>query len=49
MPAANELELNPESSTTGDDVAVSETEEAAITYDDFRQESQTTLYRETND
>lgn len=49
MPAANELELNPENSTTGDDVAVSETEEAAITYDDFRQESQTTLYRETND
>ena len=23
--------------------------EAAITYEDFRQESQTTLYRETND
>lgn len=49
MPAASESELNPQSSTPEDDDTTIATEEAAITYEDFRQESQTTLYREIKD
>ena len=43
IPVSDEGEEEPAS-----DVATSEAE-AAITYEDFREESQTTLYRETND
>ena len=49
LPAANELESTSKDPTPEDDATVIATEEAAITYEDFRQESQTTLYRETND
>ncbi|MGP9557259.1 hypothetical protein [Psychrobacter sp. AOP7-A1-24] len=49
MPTANESELNPQSSTPEDDDTTIATEEATITYEDFRQESQTTLYREIKD
>jgi len=49
MPAASESELNPQSATPEDDDTTIATEEAAITYEDFRQESQTTLYREIKD
>ncbi|MCG3842280.1 hypothetical protein I3249_05755 [Psychrobacter sp. Ps1] len=49
LPAANELESTSKDPTPEDDATVMATEEAAITYEDFRQESQTTLYRETND
>lgn len=49
LPAANELESTSETPTPENDATVTVTEEAAITYEDFRQESQTTLYRETND
>ena len=45
LPAANELESTSKDPTPEDDATVI----AAITYEDFRQESQTTLYRETND
>ncbi|WP_201579726.1 hypothetical protein [Psychrobacter sp. Pi2-52] len=48
-PAANESESTSEDPTPENDATVIATEEAAITYEDFRQESQTTLYRETND
>jgi len=43
IPVSDEGEEEP-----ANDVATSEAE-AAITYEDFREESQTTLYRETND
>ena len=49
LPAANESESTSEDPTSENDAPVIATEEAAITYKDFRQESQTTLYRETND
>ncbi|MGE6440010.1 hypothetical protein ACQKC9_00425 [Psychrobacter sp. NPDC078409] len=49
LPAANERESTSEAPTPENDATVTATEEAAITYEDFRQESQTTLYRETND
>ena len=49
LPAANESESTSEDPTPENDATVIATEEAAITYEDFRQESQTTLYRETND
>jgi len=49
LPAANERESTSEAPTPENDATVIATEEAAITYEDFRQESQTTLYRETND
>lgn len=49
LPAANESESTSKDPTPEDDATVIATEEAAITYEDFRQESQTTLYRETND
>lgn len=49
LPAANESESTSEAPTPENDATVIATEEAAITYEDFRQESQTTLYRETND
>ncbi|MGP9544524.1 hypothetical protein ACT3QR_05875 [Psychrobacter sp. AOP7-B1-25] len=49
MPAASESELNLQSSTPEDDDTTIATEEATITYEDFRQESQTTLYREIKD
>ncbi|GAF53311.1 hypothetical protein [Psychrobacter sp. JCM 18900] len=49
LPAANESESTSEDPTPEIDATVIATEEAAITYEDFRQESQTTLYRETND
>jgi len=49
LPAANESESTSEAPTPENDAIVIATEEAAITYEDFRQESQTTLYRETND
>ncbi|WP_201570888.1 hypothetical protein [Psychrobacter nivimaris] len=48
LPAANESESTSEAPTPENDATVIATEEAAITYEDFRQESQTTLYRETN-
>jgi hypothetical protein len=48
-PAANERESTSEAPTPENDATVIAIEEAAITYEDFRQESQTTLYRETND
>jgi len=49
MPAINESEPAFQSSTPEDGDSIIATEEAAITYEDFRQESQTTIYRETND
>ena len=49
LPAANESESTSEDPTPENDATVIAIEEAAITYEDFRQESQTTLYRETND
>ncbi|MFP3456532.1 hypothetical protein R0J89_09725 [Psychrobacter sp. SIMBA_152] len=49
LPAANESVSTSEVPTPENDATVIATEEAAITYEDFRQESQTTLYRETND
>ncbi|WP_201547073.1 hypothetical protein [Psychrobacter sp. Pi2-1] len=49
LPAANERESTSKDPTPENDATVIVTEEAAITYEDFRQESQTTLYRETND
>lgn len=49
LPAANERESTSEAPTPENDATVIAIEEAAITYEDFRQESQTTLYRETND
>lgn len=49
LPAANESESTSKDPTPENDATVIATEEAAITYEDFRQESQTTLYRETND
>lgn len=49
LPAANESVSTSEAPTSENDATVTATEEAAITYEDFRQESQTTLYRETND
>jgi hypothetical protein len=49
LPAANESEATSEAPTPENDATVIAIEEAAITYEDFRQESQTTLYRETND
>jgi len=49
LPAANESESTSEAPTPENDASIIVTEEAAITYEDFRQESQTTLYRETND
>ncbi|NYR10090.1 hypothetical protein [Psychrobacter sp. BI730] len=48
LPAANESKSTSEAPTPENDATVIATEEAAITYEDFRQESQTTLYRETN-
>lgn len=49
LPAVSESVSTSEAPTSENDAAVIATEEAAITYEDFRQESQTTLYRETND
>ena len=49
LPAAIESESTSEVSIPENVATVTATEEAAITYEDFRQESQTTLYRETND
>ncbi len=49
LPVANESESTSEDPTPENDATITATEEAAITYEDFRQESQTTLYRETND
>jgi len=49
IPAASESESAIKDPIPESDAAVMATEEAAITYEDFRQESQTTLYREAND
>jgi|26BtaG_2_1085354.scaffolds.fasta_scaffold08878_2 hypothetical protein len=49
LPAVSESVSTSEAPTSENDATVTATEEAAITYEDFRQESQTTLYRETND
>ncbi|WP_298809817.1 hypothetical protein [uncultured Psychrobacter sp.] len=49
LPAVSESESTSEAPTPENDATVIATEKAAITYEDFRQESQTTLYRETND
>ncbi|PKH82110.1 hypothetical protein [Psychrobacter sp. 4Bb] len=43
------LDNNRQDLPAANDATVIAIEEAAITYEDFRQESQTTLYRETND
>jgi len=48
-PPTENPDTNPNGVETTEAPSTMPAAEAAITYDDFREESQSTLYRETND